>query len=317
MWAQQDVRFCIQGVHKYVGDLKQQVRQNPAEEKKMREQVEIAPEVKENSSPSKMGTLRRNLSQKVSKFLGGTASQRTGNQSDGDGTRASSPGAAAGNTKTRSDTMGTTCSLPGSKGKVKKYLVAGHRAPMKPGEFASAAKQADSPEDQDQGKSTAPPKKHAPRLRTLPNQDVRFFVLHNATAPAAGRPKPILKDHHGRQQEFKSPSQNMTNDNQRSWGKTWRHMNNAPGAQDRHTQMDNIYNYYQTATDRLSHDVPLFERAHSIYAVHEGTRRHLSALQTERQKIVYRFGAQMQREGGDAQEPLTDRVLMEGTRSPK
>merc|ERR1740130_429896 len=139
---------------------------------------------------------------------------------------------------------GTRALSPGSpnaKGKGKKYQVPGHRSPFKSGTDPGSNEKDDGQQEEtrkaSKDKDAVPPAKLAPRLRTnCDDKDIKFYIAHQASSPAANparsKPKPdpsqtCLADRI--KEEAKSPSQNMTEDNQKSWGHVWKRLNSASG----------------------------------------------------------------------------------------
>lgn len=235
-YAKHDVRGCTSNVHRLVGDFKTEVLQgvDDAGKNSFENSAVLHDSSREEVSPMKNGTCRKAIARKAVALCGGGASNET---DCADGGR-----------------LGAH-----NKCKIKKHWTTGHRGILKAGSD-------EGKRDKLQVKSPAPA-----RLRTTPLEDIRFYVVHQAAAPAAGPPKPFANS---REEVFRTPSQNTVIDNQKSWSSVWKRLNTASGYEDRQSLEREIHSYYQTATDCLSHDVPLLEKAHSRFALHANVRKH-------------------------------------------
>lgn len=64
-----------------------------------------------------------------------------------------------------------------------------------------------------------------------------------------------------------------------SFGEVWDHVTEAPvGAKPRTKFFKDLHVYFQGAASRLSHDIPLLQRSHSMLAAHSKLCRHKDAL---------------------------------------
>lgn len=277
-WAERDARGCIISAHKLVGDLKTQVRQGTDEE--LNKPLDPEGDRSVETSPSKAGGLRKHLAGKMMSLLGRSAGRRSASPVDGsDGGRSVSPGSSPSKPKDVGGLAGTKGKDPlGTSGKlkVKKYVAAGHRAPfIRTDEDNGEADETVHASKAGGGKAAgAVPIKRAPRLRTHPRDDIREYMHYQATSPAAGPTRPPSSPH----EVIIKPSQNMLNGNQDSWSHVWGRLNQASGHKDRQGLQKDIHSYFETATDSLSHDVPLLDKAHSRFAVHLEARKHASAM---------------------------------------
>jgi hypothetical protein len=283
-WAKQDVRGCISIAHRLAGDLKTFVRLGVDDDGQLKH-----PEV-EVPAIVKAGSLRKSATRKVMELFGSSKSlASTGSEA----ARSSSPGTATSKGKDLQASKGKDLGRFG-KSKVKNHLLAGHRSPMRSADEMAA----EAEEKRKAAKMTSFVAQSAPRLRMVggPQGDIKSYILYQAEATPAGPPKPPPNPQR-HIPEILTPSQSMTNDNQQSWGHVWQRLNHVSGAKDRQALGENIQSYYQDATWRFAHDVPLLDKAHSRLALHANVSRHVSALQTEKQKIVYRFAAHLPVDG--------------------
>jgi len=102
-----------------------------------------------------------------------------------------------------------------------------------------------------------------PRLRAMPQEGLAKYVAR--LDPAR------ITDH-------KKIAQCPIQGAQDSWSEVWRCLHRSPGHQDRAGLEKDLQGYFQTATWSMSHDVPLLQRSHSRYALHQSTRAHHNAL---------------------------------------
>jgi Ca2+-binding EF-hand superfamily protein len=271
VYSKHDARNCTNSANRLVTDLKSLVRQNidysstPVE---VEDKDVISPSERARQERLAMvesmplGSLRKSVAEKMKRLFGSSGGLNSGNQAGQRSTSTTDSAASSGGTS--------------PKGRTKKIMSMGHRSPA----------QNDKSENERKKENENPRKATPAILKKVPPEDIKYYLLHQATYPAAGPPKPPPNPRNP--QESYTPSMNMMGDNQTAWNQVWNRLHTASGQKDRQELEKEIHNYFQAGTWRLSHDVPLLEKVESRHAVHTDARRHAHALETEKQKIVYK-----------------------------
>merc|ERR1712039_36997 len=88
----------------------------------------------------------------------------------------------------------------------------------------------------------------APSLRAAKPEDLADFCLYIAN-----------KNKHKDENKKATPSEMAVPGAQQSWGAIWKSLHKSPGHQHRHRLEKRLQNYFQDATWKLSHHVPLLQ----------------------------------------------------------
>jgi len=119
---------------------------------------------------------------------------------------------------------------------------------------------------------------YAPKLRKVPHDDVKQFVLQQSSLGAASLGP------HSRAGDFRKLTENSISNPQRSFNAVWRNIQNCQGM-DKHLKgslENSVQDYYQDASMRLSDVVPLLEQPLSRQTLHHSVKAHLGVLEPAR-----------------------------------
>jgi len=259
--AKQDVRKCISSAHTLVGDLKTQVRQGVRFPEANRSPLSPAISEDESASEAETDKMKRNFraTSQRGKRSRPTSALR-GSQATGP-SAGSRPGTSLGGT----DGPAASSSRPGTS------LADGPAASSssRPGTSLGASASGKDLHERRAGLSSQSGLQ--PRLRTFPHQELKNFV--RVQTPSRGA-RPGTSTPSAPQ----LPSHRTVNDNQQSWGSIWNHFKRCTGQEDRAGLEKDVQAYYQNATWRLSHDVPILKQSHSRFDLHRNARTHYQKI---------------------------------------
>lgn len=257
--AKQDVRGCMSSTIRLVGDLKSQVRQGVNWSENQKPERPASGGEEEVAEPKAATPMSRAGSKRPTTGKHRMSSRPMSGMQGGKAARSSSPdGAGAQRPATSS--------------------------PAEPGASSSGPGNGqDHGGDSSGNVESQRCNGHPPRLRTVAVQDLKEYGIVEKP-PETRRPgvrgvsAPL------------APTDRCVNDNQNSWGNLWRHFKKCSGQEDRMTLEKDLQAYYQTATWRLSHDVPLLKQSHSRFALHQNARAHYTMLEPESRRALMRGG---------------------------
>jgi hypothetical protein len=124
----------------------------------------------------------------------------------------------------------------------------------------------------------------APRLRQVPHQDLKEFVLQQTSLG------PATLGNHSRAGEFRKLTEKTVNNPQRSLNEVWKSLQSCPSKSEARNGMEKeLLGYYQSACWSLSSDVTLLECPPSRFKLHSNAKTHRGALEVEwRRNILQR-----------------------------
>lgn len=267
--AQQEIRDCTSTARRLAGDLKAQVRQgtqvqdgSPARYKSEDETEEGGSDGDTNASARLFSLDGRKFSlasPNVKKFL------------------------SAGNAVNTSGTVKTRRLQAMANKERRKSALHSGGSPDHAGDsdsISSPQNGRDAEASPDSSKDGASPTQGPPRIRTVDHRELKPYVLHQQAIA-----KPSAKKRYDDPRKPK-PWELKVTDNEQSWGSVWKRLHHCDGTEEREAIEKKMHSYYQTATWRVSHDVPLLEQPPSRFLLHQNSRAHHNVLVSDKEKRI-------------------------------
>mmetsp|Transcript_57386 Transcript_57386/g.134568 ORF Transcript_57386/g.134568 Transcript_57386/m.134568 type:complete len:1037 (+) Transcript_57386:101-3211(+) len=118
----------------------------------------------------------------------------------------------------------------------------------------------------------------APRLRTVPSEEISKYVFRFARNGAEGLAQTAPTT--GKEKTAAAPQERVQGA-QQSWNDVWMHLNRHPDKKRRLALVKNLHGYFQQAASSLSHDVTLLQSVPSRFANQQRVRAHEAALEVK------------------------------------
>mmetsp|Transcript_33006 Transcript_33006/g.60841 ORF Transcript_33006/g.60841 Transcript_33006/m.60841 type:complete len:1006 (+) Transcript_33006:78-3095(+) len=129
-------------------------------------------------------------------------------------------------------------------------------------------------DDKEAVSESSSPTHGPPRLRTVPDAEIKSYQVPLPAPKRRGNAKAKMKG----SLQPKRQSEKFVEDVQDSWGHVWKRLNETSGTDDREDIEKKVQGYYQTSSWRMSHDGALLEHSPSRHLCHKNIRAHHSAL---------------------------------------
>mmetsp|Transcript_20351 Transcript_20351/g.37012 ORF Transcript_20351/g.37012 Transcript_20351/m.37012 type:complete len:1034 (+) Transcript_20351:25-3126(+) len=118
----------------------------------------------------------------------------------------------------------------------------------------------------------------APRLRTVPSEEISKYVFRFARSGAEGLAQTAPTTV---KEKTAAAPQERVQGAQQSWNDVWMHLNRHPDKKRRLALVKNLHGYFQQAASSLSHDVGLLQSVPSRFANQQRVRAHEAALEVK------------------------------------
>mmetsp|Transcript_24517 Transcript_24517/g.39293 ORF Transcript_24517/g.39293 Transcript_24517/m.39293 type:complete len:954 (+) Transcript_24517:81-2942(+) len=138
------------------------------------------------------------------------------------------------------------------------------------------------PESPTRPKTTQQQRQIAPRLRPVPHQEIRDYVLQQSMLG------PLAFGPHSRAGEFRKLTEKSVNNPQHSFNEVWKSLQSCPKLDDRNGIEKDLLGYYQSACWSLSSDVALLECPPSRFKLHCNSKTHRGALEVDSKRANLR-----------------------------